>query len=566
MKNNEEYNCMTLIAGKKASATGHVLIGHNEDDGGTYAVRHGWVPAQDWPAGTVLPAETGCAAIPQVPHTYGYWWTEVKSPRGGISNADTFLNECGVCIVSNSMCGSKEPENPDILTDGGMVYNLRRCLAERASSARDGARILTELMETYGYAQSGRAYTIADKDEVFMFQLMRGKHYMGARVPDDAVVVMPNHYTLGDLDDCPETFYPADLVEYCIQKGWYTPAVPGDYSDFHYAKAVQDPGEWRDRFNTYRQKFGQYRLLGMDPNVPVFPFCVRTDRKMKPSDFADVLSGHNEGLVPSFACFGPGLSIHETLEYPPICRTTTVESTVFALTEDIRDTFVFTAFGRPCGLPYVPLQPLRGLPDAIDPEHTAAARMASHTQKEYDAAAPKNDIETFYLHLETLIDLTRCDSIGAFAPLIARNRREMDALALAPAPLADCGNALFAQWKKDFSDAAEAAVRTVAVEPSAPLSFENTPETFRLEFSCPTRPDPYTLCAGLAHRSAKSEFSALSDPESLISLGGRRYAAVFRSKKLRGTVPCPGTYRVYLAGRDIDSRSFVGFTDLAFAE
>ena len=30
---NTPMNCMTLIAGKAASATGHVLVGHNEDDG-----------------------------------------------------------------------------------------------------------------------------------------------------------------------------------------------------------------------------------------------------------------------------------------------------------------------------------------------------------------------------------------------------------------------------------------------------------------------------------------------------------------------------------------------------
>ena len=29
-----------------------------------------------------------------------------------------------------------------------------------------------------------------------MFQLARGRHYMGARVPDDAIAVMPNHFNL----------------------------------------------------------------------------------------------------------------------------------------------------------------------------------------------------------------------------------------------------------------------------------------------------------------------------------------------------------------------------------
>ena len=62
---NTPMNCMTLIAGKAASATGHVLVGHNEDDGGHVVVRHGWVPPRDWEKGAVMPAEEGCALLPQ---------------------------------------------------------------------------------------------------------------------------------------------------------------------------------------------------------------------------------------------------------------------------------------------------------------------------------------------------------------------------------------------------------------------------------------------------------------------------------------------------------------------
>ena len=55
MLDRDKMNCMTLIAGKNASATGRVLVAHNEDDGGFVVVRHGWVPPQDWAAGSVMP-------------------------------------------------------------------------------------------------------------------------------------------------------------------------------------------------------------------------------------------------------------------------------------------------------------------------------------------------------------------------------------------------------------------------------------------------------------------------------------------------------------------------------
>ena len=194
---NVPMNCMTLIAGRAASATGHVLVGHNEDDGGHIVVRHGYVPPRDWAAGAAMPAEKGCAAIPQAAHTLGYYWVEYRKDETGLSNADGFVNECGVVITSNSMGTSRESaDNAACVKDGGIAYNLRRALAERAQTARDGARILMELVDEWGYAPSGRAYTIADQSEAFMFQLARGRHYMGARVPDDAIAVMPNHFNL----------------------------------------------------------------------------------------------------------------------------------------------------------------------------------------------------------------------------------------------------------------------------------------------------------------------------------------------------------------------------------
>ena len=124
-------NCMTLIAGKAASATGHVLVGHNEDDGGHVVVRHGWVPPRDWEKGAVMPAEEGCALLPQVAHTLGYYWVEYRKDVMGLSNADGFVNERGVVIVSNSMGTSREgTENADCVKDGGIAFNLRRALAD----------------------------------------------------------------------------------------------------------------------------------------------------------------------------------------------------------------------------------------------------------------------------------------------------------------------------------------------------------------------------------------------------------------------------------------------------
>lgn len=50
--------CMTFVVGKKISATGRVIVGHNEDDWPPFTVHHGMLPAREWPKGSMLPAST----------------------------------------------------------------------------------------------------------------------------------------------------------------------------------------------------------------------------------------------------------------------------------------------------------------------------------------------------------------------------------------------------------------------------------------------------------------------------------------------------------------------------
>ena len=158
------YACTTFVIGRNASATGRVIVGHNEDDKGELSVRHGYVPARNWGENECLPCEAGRASIPQLSRTFGFFWSEVKSPDGGLSNADTMYNEKGVLVLSNSAVGCVDP-GAGAHTDGGVEYNVRRIVAERAKSARDAVAIVTNLVTRWGYApDTGRLYTVADKD------------------------------------------------------------------------------------------------------------------------------------------------------------------------------------------------------------------------------------------------------------------------------------------------------------------------------------------------------------------------------------------------------------------
>ena len=135
------YNCFGVIAGKNTTKDGYVILAHNEDDAGELMI--------NFYAGEK------------------YLWQEIP----GFEASDAFLNRHGVAIVSDSCHSREDTEN---YTDGGIYHNLRVQVAERARTAREGVRIIGELVEKYGYRGSGRTYLLADSEEGWAVSVVKG--------------------------------------------------------------------------------------------------------------------------------------------------------------------------------------------------------------------------------------------------------------------------------------------------------------------------------------------------------------------------------------------------------
>ena len=153
--------CFSIVVGKNVSADGCVLVAHNEDDSPPQIVNHHKVPRRTHQKGEMLTLGNG-GQVEQVPQTWAYLWSEMP----GMPFSDSFVNEWGVCVTSDN-CPSRETQGE--LTDGGIGKMLRRLVAERARTARDGVRIASELVERFGYVASGRTYIIADPEEGWLF-------------------------------------------------------------------------------------------------------------------------------------------------------------------------------------------------------------------------------------------------------------------------------------------------------------------------------------------------------------------------------------------------------------
>jgi dipeptidase len=354
-KGLERGSCSTVIIGKNASTTGKVIMGHNEDDDHSIAQAH-IVPHMKHEPGEMVTFEDGCAIIPQVEETLGYLWTDVKCP-GGISFADTFVNECGVAIATNACRESRDATGAehDNWKDYNVGYALRRLIAERAHTAREGVKIAAELVEKYGYT-SCRSYHIADKEEAWALQIPRGFRCVARRIGDDEVYYIPNHYTIHEVRfDDPDNFYATpDLITFAIEQGWYTPAKEGDYSDFDFAKVYQAPEPEIMFVNLTRATDAWKRLPGIDfPPEEIRIFSKKAEKKYSPEDVKEILRSHAQNTKYDMT-EGGTITPHRHFEANSICNNVTIESSVFVFNDDLNLLKVLRTGPKPCTNPYVP--------------------------------------------------------------------------------------------------------------------------------------------------------------------------------------------------------------------
>lgn len=282
----QDFDCFSVVVGKKASADGSVMFGHNED---VFApvVNMYKVPGTRHAQGETVVLRNG-GKVPQAAETPGYFWLNVP----GWDVCDGYVNERNVAVGSDG-CPSRE-ETPE-LTDGGILFWLRRLVAERATTAREGVKLAGGLIDRFGYNSSGRSYVIADQDEAWVLAAVNGKHWVAQRVPDDQVAVIANCYTIQEIDlrDTANFLGSPDLVDYAVKRGWYDSSKDGK---FNFAKAYSNPGSLAHPANIGRMWRGFDLLAGKKFDIKKqIPFAVVPKKKLTPQDLMRTLRDHYNG-------------------------------------------------------------------------------------------------------------------------------------------------------------------------------------------------------------------------------------------------------------------------------
>ena len=370
--------CSSLVAGKKTTANGAVLFGHNEDDYGQCVINTWHVPRAQHAPGAMVTLRRG-GQVEQVAETWAYTWFQCI----GQEFSDYYVNEWNVHIASDA-CRSRE-DNPE-LTEGGIGYWLRRLVAERARNAREGVEIAGALLDRFGYASSGRTYVICDPNEGWLLSAVEGKHWAAQRVPDDQVVFLPNQYVIREFDfeDQDNFLSSADNIrDYAIAREWYDPksGKPFDFAKA-YTYVHRKDSQFAQRGYDTRQWAAQRLLTGKAVTIQQakktgLPFGVKPNRKLDVADIQAVLRHHFEGTpyapaydavairpgtmhagevvgtaVPSRLMVNPNATTERT-----ICTLTTVLSTVAELRSaeaPLLQSLLWVSYGRPDCNVYIP--------------------------------------------------------------------------------------------------------------------------------------------------------------------------------------------------------------------
>ena len=335
------WACMTILVGRKASATGEVLVAHNEDAPGRFTMQTHLVQKRRRRSGKKIKFEPDLSELELGETRTNLFWAEAKTYSKKFSDSafcDFYANGHGVVICSNNCEESKE-DSPELL-NGGIGYGLRRLVAERSHCAKEALEIACGLVERYGYASSGRSYAFADKDEIFVMQIVHGKHYAIARVPDDEVAVIPNHYTIRE----PEKKFRGydELISYAKARGWYKDSDGA----FDFARVYQAENSFGLAKNTYRHVKAFEILLDMDLSGLLktewqpLPFSIKPAKLVDIETLKKILRAHNEGL-------------HHFDKPIGICNCDTLESTIAQIRHNPDRIILRKALGRPCSSPYV---------------------------------------------------------------------------------------------------------------------------------------------------------------------------------------------------------------------
>ena len=287
--------CTNFIATKGATTDGSVFVTYSADDYGLFtnlchyaAGKHAKGTKRE-----IIDYESG--------ESHGFI-DEAAETYNVIGN----INEYQLSIGETTYGGREEMIDKTGIIDYGSLMYLG---LQRAKTAREAIKVMTELVEKYGYQSGGESFTIADPNEVWILEMMgcggdkkQKVVWVAVRIPDGMISGHANQARIGQFSTYnTDVITSKNCIKFAREKGWFT----GNDKDFNWKMVYAAPDFGGRRYCDARvwSFFNHFKdmsrylpwALGKDKNAEDMPLWIQPDRKLTLADVQMSMRDHYEG-------------------------------------------------------------------------------------------------------------------------------------------------------------------------------------------------------------------------------------------------------------------------------
>ena len=305
------FACTNLIVGRLASVDGSVMCTYNCDGFG-FASPLGWSAAGRHAPGEMLAIrgwgpDAPVHYVKQADYTYG---------------VVGLMNERQVSIVETTWGGRPELAKSEGALD---YFTLMELALQRSATAREAIEVMHNLVQEYGYNQTGESFAVCDPREAWIMELIgkgpgrKGAVWVALRVPDDCITAYANSSRIRKFPQARKMdkkkgygivegacMYSTDVISFAREMGWYEGADadfsfreaygPMDFSKIRYCEARV----WSFFRHHYDTAVMDSYLPFIEGHMDVcdeLPLWIKPDKPLSVRDLMNDMRDHYEGTA-----------------------------------------------------------------------------------------------------------------------------------------------------------------------------------------------------------------------------------------------------------------------------
>lgn len=320
-------SCTSILIGKKASLTGSVVIGRNED-AKTAWPKHLAFNAHKIIQNNHFKSKDNKFEMDLPKERFSYSSTPEWTDKYGVFEEDG-INEYHVAMSATESAYANErvlAADPFETEKGILEEAMVTVVLPYVKTAREGVERLGKIVEKHGAAEAD-GILFGDRDEAWYMEIGSGHHWVAMRIPDDSYAVVANQLAIQEIDfnDAKNFMFSKEIQEFVKEnKLW-----PANQS-FNFREIFGTHDDSDLHYNTPRVWIGQKLLtpsVKQEPESFDLPFVQKADKPISIRNAQDVLCNHYQNTP--YDLTNPKNKYNAT--FRPISVATTQESHLLEL-------------------------------------------------------------------------------------------------------------------------------------------------------------------------------------------------------------------------------------------